>query len=377
MRYDHFSMLPEQAFSPRNGRFGGMTLEGGKGGGSAPEPDPNIGIAQRELSTLAKEQWETFKSEMWPTIQKQVVDQETRANEQFEIDKEIQAKQMAIADEEYGRRRDVFRPIEDQQVMEAMQAGGAADQERQAAMALGDVRVATDRSARDAEMRMQSFGIDPTSGRYQGQMRATDVNNSMIEAFAANKARTAAEQLGWAKRMDALALGSGQFGNQATSTGLALNAGNAALAAGQGNVNNAMGMSGAYNNAIGTSMSGWNQVGALGVGKYNADVNAYRAQTAADSQSSAGFGNLVGTLGAAWLKSDIRVKDNVERLGTFAPLGIGVYAFEYKDEFKDKFGHGQRIGFMADEVEAVMPDAVRTDADGYKAVNYQMVLEAV
>jgi hypothetical protein len=32
MRYDHFSMLPEKAFQPRNGRRG-MTLEGGSGGG--------------------------------------------------------------------------------------------------------------------------------------------------------------------------------------------------------------------------------------------------------------------------------------------------------------------------------------------------------
>ena len=32
MKYDHFSMLPERAFQPRNGRSG-MTLEGGGGGG--------------------------------------------------------------------------------------------------------------------------------------------------------------------------------------------------------------------------------------------------------------------------------------------------------------------------------------------------------
>ena len=32
MKYDHFSMLPERAFQPRNGRHG-MTLEGGGGGG--------------------------------------------------------------------------------------------------------------------------------------------------------------------------------------------------------------------------------------------------------------------------------------------------------------------------------------------------------
>ena len=33
MKYDHFSMLPERAFQPRNGRSG-MTLEGGGGGGT-------------------------------------------------------------------------------------------------------------------------------------------------------------------------------------------------------------------------------------------------------------------------------------------------------------------------------------------------------
>jgi hypothetical protein len=45
MRHNHFSMLPEQAFKPRCGRFGGMTLEGGLfggggggGGGEAPPP---------------------------------------------------------------------------------------------------------------------------------------------------------------------------------------------------------------------------------------------------------------------------------------------------------------------------------------------------
>ena len=40
MRYDHFSMLPERAFSPRCGRFsaGGMTLEGGGSPSPAPQP---------------------------------------------------------------------------------------------------------------------------------------------------------------------------------------------------------------------------------------------------------------------------------------------------------------------------------------------------
>jgi len=41
-----WDLLPEQAFRPRAGRYGGMTLEGGKGGSSAPPPDPRLIEAQ-------------------------------------------------------------------------------------------------------------------------------------------------------------------------------------------------------------------------------------------------------------------------------------------------------------------------------------------
>jgi hypothetical protein len=48
MRYDHFSMLPEQAFQPRNGRFN-MTLEGG----SSPAPAP-ANTTQTTIPAYAK-----------------------------------------------------------------------------------------------------------------------------------------------------------------------------------------------------------------------------------------------------------------------------------------------------------------------------------
>jgi len=266
MRHDHFSMLPDRAFQPRP--FGGMTLEGGKGGGSAPSPDPNIGLAQKQLADLAVEQWSNFTTSIWPEIKEQYYKQDARADEQFQIDKALQLKQMGIADEEYARRRDVFRPIEDQQLADAAKAGGAADQERQAALAMGDTRDQFAQARTNARMDARSYGIDPTSGRSAGLDRAMDVMEGGAAAAAATRARTAAEQLGWAKRMDALALGAGQFGNQATSTGLALNAGQQGFNTGQASFANSMGMSGAYNGAANTAMSGWNSVGQLGVDKY-------------------------------------------------------------------------------------------------------------
>ena len=51
MRYDHFSMLPEKAFQPRNGRQG-MTLEGGgSGGGGGPQ---NVTQTTSNLPEYAK-----------------------------------------------------------------------------------------------------------------------------------------------------------------------------------------------------------------------------------------------------------------------------------------------------------------------------------
>jgi trimeric autotransporter adhesin len=43
-----------------------------------------------------------------------------------------------------------------------------------------------------------------------------------------------------------------------------------------------------------------------------------------------------------------------------------------RDEFPDKnFDAGSQLGFLAQSVEKVVPEAVRTDADGYKAVAYE------
>lgn len=79
-----------------------------------------------------------------------------------------------------------------------------------------------------------------------------------------------------------------------------------------------------------------------------------------------------GTGTMAMQNSDRHVKGDVVRIGTH-PLGIGLYLFRYKPEYRDTWGHGRQFGVMADEVEAVMPAAILMDADGYKMVNYAML----
>lgn len=70
--------------------------------------------------------------------------------------------------------------------------------------------------------------------------------------------------------------------------------------------------------------------------------------------------------------SDINTKENLVRIANH-PLGIGLYLFDYKPEFQAQCGHGRQFGVMAQEVEAVMPEAVCTHPNGYKMVNYAML----
>ena len=70
--------------------------------------------------------------------------------------------------------------------------------------------------------------------------------------------------------------------------------------------------------------------------------------------------------------SDKRVKENLVRIGEHQ-LGIGLYLFDYKPEFRNEWGHGRQFGVMAQEVETVLPEAVCTHPDGYKMVDYAML----
>ena len=70
--------------------------------------------------------------------------------------------------------------------------------------------------------------------------------------------------------------------------------------------------------------------------------------------------------------SDLNNKENIARIGSHS-LGIGLYLFDYKPEFRDQWGHGRQFGVMAQEVETHMPEAVFTHPDGYKMVDYGML----
>ena len=98
-------------------------------------------------------------------------------------------------------------------------------------------------------------------------------------------------------------------------------------------------------------------------GQYNQGI--YNAQSAAASNLQSSLIGAGGMLGGAGIMkfSDLRLKKNVIKLGTHKTLGIGLYIWDY-------IWGEKGAGVMAQELEKVMPEAVITMPDGYKAVNY-------
>jgi hypothetical protein len=120
------------------------------------------------------------------------------------------------------------------------------------------------------------------------------------------------------------------------------------------------------NSAQQATTSGADILGAAQMG-YNAQMGDFNQKQAAQQNFNQG---LMGLGGAGIMAfSDIRMKENIIPLGSL-PNGLPFYQFEYKPEFKGIAGHGRFVGVMAQEVELVRPEAVITNPDGYKMVNY-------
>lgn len=92
-----------------------------------------------------------------------------------------------------------------------------------------------------------------------------------------------------------------------------------------------------------------------------AQWNRYNSQMANQQAGLGGLFQLGSAAMTAW--SDVRLKRNIEKIGTTAH-GLGVYAYEYL------WSPVRQIGVMAQEVMGVKPEAVIAHPSGYLMVDY-------
>jgi len=374
--------LDSDAFQPRSGRHGAgqMRLYGGKGGGgSAPAPDPNIGKAAMENVELGKE-WLGFAKD-------QFAQGNVRQATTDELNTKVINQQLATQDQantwaqqDRARTLNTFQPLEDSFAQTAKDYATPAKQEDAAATAKADVLASSNIARQTNQRQMAAMGVSPDSGRFAGIDRTQDTNTALAAAGAQNNARQVVRDKGLALTADAVNMGKGLASSTAAAYGIGTNAGNSAVGNNaSGNANfyaNQAGMNQGFSGNIGANSSAGSMLNQL----YGNQLSAWNAQQQANATSSAGLGNLIGTVGVGAMKygpalmaSDERLKTNIQKIGSL-DSGIALYRYEFKPEFQEELGHGMQIGVLAQEVEKVIPEAVSEWRDGYKMVDYAKVV---
>lgn len=250
-----FEMLPARAFCPRpDGR---MALHGGKGGSSAPPPDPRLIEAQiRSMGVQDSAIGEVLRNsrDLAPLQRQQLQDSISRGTALYD---------QSQADRSYGlQRRGVLTGLQDQMVTDAKDFNTADRREQMAAEAQADVSSAYDNAAEVQSRSLSRMGVNPNSGRAAAMGNAMSIARAASSASAANKTRQAARLEGFQLNDRASNAFSGYPASTAGSVGMGLNtagfglnsanSGLAGLNSGYGAASNMAGQMG--NNA--TSMFG-------------------------------------------------------------------------------------------------------------------------
>lgn len=232
----------------------------GKGGGSAPAADPQVGRAAL-MQAKTGEDWLTFAKEQFAEstvrqtaidalstrVTEQQIQSQDKANKWSAEDRDIAqawgkenrdlakntfndslnkansarekgleyeksfndraTKQYAFADEQQQRYKSTFQPVEDKLAKDAMSWDSDARQAEMAAQARSDVMNNAAIADQQRNRQMASMGVDPRSGRFDATGRANGLLTALSAAGAQNTARDTTRQQGIALRGQAAGIG--------------------------------------------------------------------------------------------------------------------------------------------------------------------------
>ena len=469
MRYTLDSMLPVQAFSPRLGRgfgAGGMTLEGGSGGGSAPAAAPTSTTVQ---NTNIPEYLRPYAETMLGATQQQLFNTtQTGGSPAVAATYDANGNMLTPAQDAVAGTTEItgVKPYVPYSSNPADYVAGFSPMQQAAQNATANLQVPGQYGAATqmtGQAGLGSLGLAGQEAQTGSNLAQASTNpnavgsymNPFIQNALAPSMQLLNQQYGMqGASQQGAATQAGAFGGSRNALMQGLNQQNQMLAQNQLVGNAYQNAYGAAQNQMNTvsaqglagqqaAMQGLGQYGAMGsqlagIGgqQLGAQQNIIAAQSQAGQQQQTQQQNIInqaiqnyataqqypeqqlsfmnsmlrglptqqtttatyqaapstvnqitglgiaglgaynafggGTTAAAG--SDINLKENVVLLWR-NDKGMGIYEFEYKPEFKDHelCGHGKFMGYMAQEVEKFHPEAVFTMANGYKAVNYDMV----
>lgn len=261
----------------------------------------------------------------------------------------------ALSNDYANYQKNTFRPLE-----QGIVAGAQAydTEERRAAesgKAMADVTQGFT-AAKDQNMRsMARMGVNPSAGRSVAMGNQMAIAQASAQAQAAAGARQSVETQGYARKMDAANLGRGLASNQATSAGIALNAGNSAV----GNAGQTLAQG---NQAAQQMGQGWGTA----INANNSAGQLYGKSAELASQDS-GLMGVVGQLGGAaiskysdeTLKTDITTADPEQALAEINSTPVKEFKYDpaklaARGIPEAEVDAGKSTGPMAQDVNANM-----------------------
>lgn len=300
-------------------------------GGSAPKPDPQMGIAAQMSAQTGQDMLAWMR------------DQATITNR--------------WADEDRTRYQDVFQPLQDQYIADAQSYASPERKASAAAEAGADVALATRQAGEQRQRQQMAMGVNPMSGRAINANAKAGTDGALAMAGAQNLARRNVEQQGQAMQANAINLGNGLAVNPGTSMGLSNGAGQA---------------------GFGGAMSGYGQQANILGQQHQMQMQAWQA-----NQSGIGaLGSALGTVAGAFISSK-KVKEDkapVDALGAVKKMPVEKWKYKkgegdgkthigpYAEDFKKATGIGDGKSIDALSMIGMTMGAVRQLADKVDAM---------
>lgn len=319
------------------------------GGGSAPSPDPNIGLAALKQADTG-EAWLAFSKDAFKVSTE-------RQAELDKLTKQVTEQQLGIGDfslknakADRARYEAKGIPAQDAFAKEASEYGSTEKVEAAAAEAGAGVQAESAAAREQARRESAAMGVSPTSGRYKGVERGGALATAAATAGSKNQARSQRRDKALALKADVANMYAGLPAQAGAGTGQALAAGSSAI--GMNQANNQLSNSNAQvmNAGFGGQMQGYAGQASTLSNLYGLDLQKWQIGQDANSANISGIANALGTgIGAFAALSDPKAKTNIKKTadgsGIKAVKKMKISKFDYKPGQGD--GGKGHIGTMA------------------------------
>jgi hypothetical protein len=189
-----------------------------------------------------------------------------------------------------ARYMQMYGPAQQEQLDFARNYASPGQIAQNRSMAMGDQAQAWDAANENSKRQLQSYGVDPGSGRYVGQTRTGNIQRGAAEAAAGTQAAVQTPLIGQQLLEQAIQTGQGVAGTASGFAGTGIAAGNQAANVPLSYLNTGV-------SALGSPIQ-WDQLGDSSIANWNnamlSEQNLLLQKQKQDQASSSGIGAMLG-----------------------------------------------------------------------------------